>query len=202
MTKNKTNDPVITLSSFKHAAFQSHDSECFDAIVCVDGEQFCRACDDGWGGEIGLNPLKQGITNTVLHTLIFQVARRYNPNCVISHNDAEITECPNFDEWEAYNEKKVRSGKVTSYEVFIHLVGQALTRAMYGKDLKKAMTKKVVWLDASDGKIYNSRNAKNAAHRNAMADRIKENYADCTILNGMNFDAALSIFIDNVEQAS
>ena len=41
----------ITLKNFKHAAFASQDSNCFDAKVYADGKLIGVAYNDGRGGE-------------------------------------------------------------------------------------------------------------------------------------------------------
>lgn len=199
MTKNKTKDPVVTFLNFKHAEFASQETECFEATVMVDGKKFCHASDEGCGGEMRLDPLKQGITNAQLMDEIHKVGCRINPKSLRHYSAKKKEEYKWIDddaERHAAHDKEMReSDNVTSYEIFQDLVSNALTRELYRKDLKKATVKKVLWLDAADGKVYQSGTAKNAAHRNALAVRIAEKYKGCIILNNMNKEEALDLFI-------
>jgi hypothetical protein len=47
----------IQLKGLKTAAFQSQDSNCFEATVYVDGVRAFTAHDDGWGGCIDFRPV-------------------------------------------------------------------------------------------------------------------------------------------------
>ncbi len=41
---------VITLKNFKHAAFASQETLCFEATVCIEGKKAGHARNDGCGG--------------------------------------------------------------------------------------------------------------------------------------------------------
>jgi len=40
----------ITLKNFKHAEFASHETNCFEATVYLDGKKFGNVENDGHGG--------------------------------------------------------------------------------------------------------------------------------------------------------
>lgn len=46
----------ITLDKIEHATFQSHETECFRAIVCIDGEPMGTASNAGHGGPTFIQP--------------------------------------------------------------------------------------------------------------------------------------------------
>lgn len=51
----------ISISGLKYAAFASHETSCFEAVVCLDGKPMFHASNDGHGGADLYVPLpKQG----------------------------------------------------------------------------------------------------------------------------------------------
>jgi G3E family GTPase len=197
MTK-KTKAPSITLRKFQHAEFASQETTCFEAEVLVDGKAFCIASDEGHGGEMRLDPLKQGVTNNQLMTAIHKVGRKINPNCLRNYKDKAKVDYKWIDDdaerHAAHDKEMAESDNVTSYEVFQDRVSDAVTRELMRGDLKKLMVKKIVWLDRKDDKIYNTRNARNAAARDAWIPTIESKY-DCVVLNSMDKEEALDLFI-------
>ncbi len=190
--------PKITLKNFKHAEFASHETTCFEATVYVDGKIFCMASDEGQGGEVSLEPHAKS-TCVKLRNAIHKVGLRINPNCLKEYSDKAETELePWIDDdkerWAKFDKEMRTSDNVTSYEVVIYFINEQVTRELYRKDLKKLMVKKVVWLDKKDDKIYNTRNAKNAATRDHWVGTIQQKY-DCVILNAMDKEEALDLFI-------
>jgi hypothetical protein len=197
MTK-KTKAPSITLRKFQHAAFASEETTCFEAEVLVDGKAFCIASDEGRGGEMRLDPLKQGVTNNQLMTAIHKVGRKINPKCLRNYKDKNKVEYKWIDDdakrHAAHEKEMTESDNVTSYEVFQDRVSNAVTRELYRGDLKRLMVKKVVWLDKRDDQIYNTRNAKNAATKKHWYGTLAKKY-DCVILNTMDKEEALDLFV-------
>lgn len=53
-----TQQTRITLRNFKHAAFASEETQCFEATVLFDGAPICRAQNDGHGGGTYWHPVK------------------------------------------------------------------------------------------------------------------------------------------------
>lgn len=47
----------IELKNVKYSELGSHETACFEAKVFVDGEPFCWAKNDGWGGPTDFSPI-------------------------------------------------------------------------------------------------------------------------------------------------
>jgi len=48
--------PRVTLRALKYAAFQSHETHCFEATIYLDGKKAGTADDDGNGGMVNIHP--------------------------------------------------------------------------------------------------------------------------------------------------
>lgn len=50
----------LELKNIKYAAFNSHETDCFEATIYKDGKRWCFASNDGRGGETMLYALNDG----------------------------------------------------------------------------------------------------------------------------------------------
>lgn len=50
----------LTLARFKHAKFASKETECFSAVVCIDGVPSIEASNEGTGGDHMLHEIVKG----------------------------------------------------------------------------------------------------------------------------------------------
>ncbi len=196
MTK-KTDSPKITLRGFKTAEWQSQDSTCFEATVLVDGKPFCHASDDGWGGEISYGPVKTGSGRKV-YDAIHELGLKINPNAKRTYDELKVEKINATPKKVSdFNDEMYRTASdVTTSQVFDWFVASAVTSALYVRDLKKLMVKKVVWLDNDDNQIYNTRNAPNAAQRDRWIPVVEKKH-NCTILNTLPIDEAVAIYAAN-----
>ena len=87
-------------------------------------------------------------------------------------------------------------GSVTTYAVFEHLVGEALTRALYLKEFRSALKGRVLMIE--DGKLYRTNKMRANAEANAYIDKVKAANPKATVLNDLPLDEALDLFIGTV----
>ena len=64
----------ITLRNIKHAAFASHETHCFEATVCLDGDRACKVENDGQGGSDNYFKF-QGQSDESFDTMIIELRK-------------------------------------------------------------------------------------------------------------------------------
>lgn len=194
------NKPSITLKNVKYAEFASEETACFDATVYVDGKRFCTVSNRGQGGPNDFHPIKPQNWYDMENDIRIY-GKRINPNAVDTHDEAQAYDKANgFDRnemgWDAYS-KAFDEGLLgeTKYDAFDRAVDKALDAALREKDLKKLLSKRIVFV--RDGKLLQTNAAKNAAqlnvwlHNPAQIDKFN---AD-VVLNNVPFEQAMELYL-------
>lgn len=75
--------PVLTLAKVKYAKFASHETDCFEALLLVDGKPFCHVSNEGMGGANHWLPVKGGPSISDLRAAMLPIAQRFNPKTMI-----------------------------------------------------------------------------------------------------------------------
>jgi len=166
----------ITLKNVKHSEFASHETNCFQATVYVDGKPFCGAENSGQGGGDNYFPLKGGKHNE-LSKRIAEID--LNLLKELGEHDTIVSPFNSFS-----------SPKKT----FEYMVGDALTEWLVSKDLKKLLAKRVVWV--ADGKLLQTQAAKSTAIKDRWMNEIINEKTTDEVLNMLPFDKAISVYAE------
>lgn len=60
----------VTLKNIKYAAFASHETDCFEATVYIDGKRLCAVSNDGHGGCDDFHDIEGGLHGAELYKRI------------------------------------------------------------------------------------------------------------------------------------
>jgi len=157
----------IELKNVKHSEFASHETNCFEATIYIDGKKVGHAENSGQGGTTNISP------NTLV-LMLDEYAKTLPPLIYKSHaNDTiEITEIKQDAEL---------------------LIDELLTTWLYARDLKRMMAKKIVF--KRDGQILETVKLTPVAMQNYLTSpTFKERMKADEILNAIPFDKALEIY--------
>ena len=202
---DKTDTPQITVRNLKIAEFASQETLCFEATIYVDGKRFCTASNQGHGGDNEFHPLRPrggfksgsdaGNAGRELDAAIKAIGKLANPNAKDTWDETRVelvdAEPVKLDDWDRH---MMEDGTVTTWQVFDHLVGHAITRAQYAKDLKRLLTRRAVFID-DDNRISNTKQVSAAAWDDDFLGRCRKAYPGETMLNDLPFEDALDRFI-------
>jgi hypothetical protein len=121
----------IEIKNLKHSEFASHETNCFEASVYVDGKRIGVVANDGQGGCNGYTPhTAWEIINEYAKTLPtskYKMTVR-DENGAITQNEIDIT--PDADT----------------------VIDDLVTNALYARDLKRAMSSRIMFINA-DGDL-------------------------------------------------
>lgn len=194
--------PIITLKNLKHAEFASQETHCFEATVYVDGVKFCKASNEGHGGEnsywrdwkvpvgkinVEVSTFGKDDTETVelddsptaiLYREIAAVGKRIEPRAYSTYQEMR-------DE-----DKKLKDENgdpiFTASSYFDIAVGEAINKALVIKDIQKALRSKTrVYLKDNKGVSYYTFKGATAADREKMIDIVRKKEPKAIILTGM-----------------
>lgn len=193
------NKPTITLKNLKYAEFASEETACFEATVYVDGKAFCKAMNGGKGGPNEYHDAKGYTKFYDLMNDINIVGGRINPSAVATHAEAEsyneahglTLQKMSWDGWR----KAFTDGRLgeTRYAAFDRAVDKALDAALREKDLKKLLSKRIVFV--RDGKLLQTNAAKNAAQLKGWLHETQISKFNAeVVLNNVPFVAALELY--------
>ena len=157
----------IELKNVKHSEFASHETNCFEATIYIDGKKVGHAENSGQGGPTNISP------NTLV-LMLEEYAKTLPPLIYKSHaNDTiEITEIKQDADL---------------------LIDELLTTWLYARDLKRMMAKKIVF--KRDGQILETVKLTPVAMQNHLkSPTFKERMKADEILNMIPFDKALEIY--------
>jgi hypothetical protein len=159
----------IEIKNVKHSEFASHETNCFEASVYIDGVRAGIVENDGQGGCNRYHPYELEIKiNEYAKTL---------PPVVTSMKDPHD------------------SSKTFTYDQDADaVIDDLLTAHLYSKDLKRALAKKILYVK-DDGRIYETTSMpaidlKVNLNQTRLLDILKAK----TILNKLPFPEALSIY--------
>ena len=158
----------IELKNIKHSEFASHETNCYQATIYIDGKKVGTVENDGHGGCDNVHPYQvaQQI-DAYAKTLPKRVCKFIDPD---TGKPAELEQ---------------------TYEtIFCELVNDWLK----AKDLKRMMSKRVLFLK-DDGHIYQTRTmAADALKQYLNEPKLAELYKGKQVLNLLPFDQALNIY--------
>jgi len=161
----------IELKNIKHAEFASQETNCYEAVIYINGKRAGLVSNDGQGGADNVTP--------------WQLAQEID--------EYAKTLPPVVCEWIDPKTDKPFVMPQTHETIF----GDLLNEWMYAKDLKKAMAKRILF-QREDGKVYETKTMPAAdlkVHLNQT--RLLEILKAKTVLNLLPFDKALTIYRSN-----
>jgi hypothetical protein len=159
----------IELKNVKHSEFASHETNCFEASVYIDGVRAGIVENDGQGGCNRYHPYELEIKiNDYAKTL---------PPVVTSMTDPHD------------------SSKTFTYDQDADtVIGDLLTDHLYAKDLKRALAKKILYVK-DDGQIYETKPLTKLQMQIYLAKaNLQDTLKTQRILNTLPFGEALSIY--------
>lgn len=202
--------PVIELKNLKVAEFASEETTCYEATVYVDGARFCVASNQGQGGDDSYDAIRPrggyktgeeaGAARRELDADVHKIALRHNPNAIKKWPEGGFPD--KSEPWEeddakrhaAHDLEMAESDRVTTWQVFEHLVNEALTLALYAKDMKGALSKKWIFQKESGGSLFEMKRRKGDT-----ADRvlgvIREKTPGVVLLNALPSGEALALWM-------
>jgi hypothetical protein len=158
----------IELKNVKHSEFASHETNCYQATIYIDGKRVGTVENDGRGGCDSVHP--------------YQVARQIDeyaktlPKRICSFIDPDTGKPAELEQ---------------NYEtIFCELINDWLK----AKDLKRLMSKRVLF-QKEDGFIYQTKcMASDALKQYLNEPKLQTLYQGKTVLNLLPFDQALNIY--------
>lgn len=158
----------IELKNIKHSEFASHETNCYQATIYIDGKKVGTVENDGQGGCDHVHPWQ-------LAQQIDEYAKTL-PKTVCSFIDPETNKPAEMEQ--------------THEAIF----GDILTNWLMAKDLKRLMSKRIVFVK-EDGMVYETKALKAEQLKlNLNQGRLSEMLKAKTILNLLPFDQALTIY--------
>jgi hypothetical protein len=160
----------IELKNVKHSEFASHETNCFEASVYIDGVRAGIVENGGYGACNNYHPHE-------LERTLSAYAKTL-PHVVTDMRDP------------------LDSSKIFTYEKNAdHVINELLTEHLYAKDLKRALAKKILYVAKDDGLIYETKTLTKLQMQIYLAKaNIEDVFKSKTILNTLPFSEALSIY--------
>jgi len=158
----------IELKNIKHAEFASHETSCYEATIYIDGKKVGTVDNDGQGGTDNVQP--------------WEVAQQIDayaatlPKIVCSFEDPDTGKPAEMSQ---------------NHET---IFGEILSNWLMAKDLKRIMSKRVLFTKA-DGLIYQSKAMAAPALKQYLSEpKLADLYKDKQVLNLLPFEQALNIY--------
>lgn len=158
----------IELKNIKYSEFASQETSCFQATIYIDGKKVGTVENDGHGGTDMVHPwaVAQQI-DAYAETL---------PKIVCSFEDPDTGKPAEMSQ---------------NHET---IFGDILTNWLFARDLKRIMTKRVLFTKA-DGLIYQSKTMAAPALKQYLSEpKLADLYKDKQVLNLLPFEQALTIY--------
>jgi len=154
----------ITLKNIKHSEFASQETHCFEATIYIDGKKAGQVRNDGQGGCNFYSPHTIEEAINTYARTLPPTIYEYGGESMTIEQDADV------------------------------LVGDVLTNWLIARDLKRAMNKKILFVD-SGGEIRETKTlAKNMLELFlSQPEKLKHLRAE-KILNLLPFAEALSVY--------
>ena len=151
----------ISLKNIKHAAFASHETHCFEATVCLDGDRVCKAENDGRGGSDHYYPYK-GQSCESFEIMIVKLREACADQIKIEDPETYkqfVVKTVSVTDGETGISQSVTLNNEINYglvsDTFIEIVVcNTLNTSLIKKDIKRLMRAKVQLIEVSSGKIY------------------------------------------------
>jgi hypothetical protein len=151
----------ISLKNIKRAAFASHETHCFEATVCLDGDRACKVENDGKGGADHYYPYK-GQSNESFNIMIVKLREACADQIKIEDPETYkqfVVKTVSVTDGETGISESVTLNNEINYgllsDTFIEIVVcNTLNTSLIKKDIKRLMRAKVQLIEVSSGKIY------------------------------------------------
>ena len=151
----------ISLKNIKHAAFASHETHCFEATVCLDGDRACKVENDGKGGSDHYYPYK-GQSNESFNIMIVKLREACADQLKVEDPETYeqfVVRKVNVTDGETGNSETVTLRNEINYSLLSDtcieiVVCNTLNTSLIKKDIKRLMRAKVQLIEVSSGKIY------------------------------------------------
>ena len=151
----------ISLKNIKYAAFASHETHCFEATVCLDGDRACKVENDGKGGSDHYYPYK-GQSNESFNIMIVKLREACADQIKVEDPETYeqfVVRKVNVTDGETGNSETVTLRNEINYSLLsdtcIEIVlCNTLNTSLIKKDIKRLMRAKVQLIEVSSGKIY------------------------------------------------
>jgi hypothetical protein len=151
----------ISLKNIKRAAFASHETHCFEATVCLDGDRACKVENDGKGGSDHYYPYK-GQSNESFNIMIVKLREACADQIKIEDPETYkqfVVKTVSVTDGETGISESVTLNNEINYgllsDTFIEIVVcNTLNTSLIKKDIKRFMRAKVQLIEVSSGKIY------------------------------------------------
>lgn len=124
----------IELRNVKHAAFASEETECFSAVVYLDGVKAIEARNEGRGGCTFLHDITEG---SIAHLNAYGASLG-----------------PKVTQYEAFEDKPTASGKWEMEQDAESLIDDALAEWLTFRDCKRAISKKLTFVCPGEKGIF------------------------------------------------
>ena len=176
----------IELKNIKHSAFASHETNCFEASVYIDGLKAGKVSNGGYGGCHEYHPSELALRlNAYANTL---------PPVVTDMND------PREMAKATLGLPQDTTKKFTYKQDADSVIDELVTDHLYSRDLKRRLAKRVLTLEK--GAIYET-SALNKLQMTNYLEKLKQTNETWqeTILNLMPFEKALTIYREGVNHA-
>ena len=160
----------VELKNLKHSEFASHETNCFEATVWLNGKRAFYARNDGGGGADFYAPLDnqdRGEFNGLLNDL--------------------INHCLTLPKWGS--EFGGEDDMDVTPEI---LIGNLVNDMLDAKKLKKSLKKKVLFVNENG--IYQTGYRGNRKVDQNLIDMVKDENPDSIILNCLAFNEALDLY--------
>ena len=161
----------IQLKNIKHAAFASEETHCYEASLYFDGKRVATVRNEGHGG----CDWQDIIDNEGWANLLDYV--KTLPEIVTDFADHE-------------NPEKKFTYKQDVESICGNLVNEWLTT----KDLKRALSKKVLFQKVGNGAVFETKTARNKATLNHWIEQVAARDDTAEVLNTLPIDKALEIY--------
>ncbi len=160
----------VELKNLKHSEFASHETNCFEATVWINGKRAFLASNDGHGGSDYYAPL-DGQDRAEFHGLL---------NDLINH-------CLTLPKWGS--EFGGEDNMDVTPEI---LIGNLVNDMLDTKRLKKLLKKKVLFV--SEGRMYQTTYGGSRKVDQYLIDKVREESPEAIVLNCLAFNEALTLY--------
>lgn len=158
----------IELKNVKHSEFASHETNCFEASVYIDGKRIGTASNDGQGGSHNYDSRK------LVEALMAHAKTLPTRTWTLNGEALEVS--PTTDT----------------------VIDDLLMAYLYGRDLKRAMSKRVLFVD-KDGILRETKSMIKAQLEALLkSETLPQRLQSTRILNLMPFDIALTTYREAV----
>lgn len=163
---------MLQLKSIKYAAFSSHETNCYEAKLYFKGKHVANVSNGGHGGcdDIYFVSMQEEVL-------------------AWADKNLRVADDPDFQD--LYD-------KSTPWTLIEMKCGHLMNDHLVAKDLKKIMSKRVIYTVKDKAGIYQTKSARNAAQRDQWIPQVQGWDTTENVLNALPFDQALAIFEERI----